>query len=124
MVPFYQSSTSSLSFLTSFFAATSDSRAENWQVTVDNTTPGQSLDANFGEVVDHPEATVEHFGVPPEELERRLHEVLALRQEERIKELEAALECANRKLSEKEKEVYWWKDTAKLISEHVPSTSR
>ncbi|KAF7151636.1 hypothetical protein RHSIM_Rhsim02G0213400 [Rhododendron simsii] len=94
------------------------------EVTVEYTTPGQSLDPNFGEVLDHPEATVEYLGVPPEELERRLHEVLASRQEERIKELEAALECANQKLFEKEREVCWWKDTAKLISEHVPSTSR
>ncbi|KAI8531345.1 hypothetical protein RHMOL_Rhmol11G0129400 [Rhododendron molle] len=69
------------------------------EVTVEDTTPGQSLDTNLGEEFHYPEATVEHFGVPPEELERRLHEVLALRQEERIKELEAALECANRKHS-------------------------
>ncbi|KAI8569267.1 hypothetical protein RHMOL_Rhmol02G0265600 [Rhododendron molle] len=94
------------------------------EVPVEDTTPGQSLDTNLGEAFHCPEATVEHFGVPPEELERRLHEVLALRQEERIKELEAGLECANKKLLEKEREVCWWKDTAKLISEHVPSTSR
>lgn len=94
------------------------------EVTVED-TPGQSLDTCFGEVCDASEkATIEHFGVPPYELERRLHELLESRQQDRIRELEAALECANRKLCEKEREVGWWKDTAKVISEHVPSTSR
>ncbi|XP_074289791.1 protein POLAR LOCALIZATION DURING ASYMMETRIC DIVISION AND REDISTRIBUTION-like [Silene latifolia] len=70
------------------------------------------------------EVTPEHYGVPPLELERRLHELLEARQEERIKELEAHLEFIKGKLQEKEVEVIWWKDTAKLISKQVPQSSR
>ncbi|KAK9742168.1 hypothetical protein RND81_03G152700 [Saponaria officinalis] len=66
----------------------------------------------------------EHSGVPPLELERRLHELLEARQEERIKELEAHLEIVKQKLQEKEVEAIWWKDTAKLISKQVPESSR
>ncbi|XP_050366117.1 protein POLAR LOCALIZATION DURING ASYMMETRIC DIVISION AND REDISTRIBUTION [Argentina anserina] len=57
-------------------------------------------------------------GVAPLELERKLHQVLETRQEERIKELEDALECAEQKLQEKEIEVSWWRDTARLMSGH------
>ncbi|RZR84865.1 hypothetical protein BHM03_00011768 [Ensete ventricosum] len=57
-------------------------------------------------------------GVSARELERRLHELLETRQQERIAELESALECAERKLREKESEVCWWKDTARLVSQH------
>ncbi|ERM98371.1 hypothetical protein AMTR_s00072p00021800 [Amborella trichopoda] len=39
------------------------------------------------------------------ELERRLHELLHTRQQERITELENALECSERRLLEKEIEV-------------------
>ncbi|XP_055804531.1 protein POLAR LOCALIZATION DURING ASYMMETRIC DIVISION AND REDISTRIBUTION-like isoform X2 [Solanum dulcamara] len=60
-------------------------------------------------------------GVSAEELKRRLLELLQTRQEERIKELELALESTMQKLAEKEKEVCWWRDTAKVISQHAPS---
>ncbi|XP_049371647.1 protein POLAR LOCALIZATION DURING ASYMMETRIC DIVISION AND REDISTRIBUTION-like [Solanum verrucosum] len=60
-------------------------------------------------------------GVPAEELKRRLHELLQTRQEERIKELESALESTMQNLADKEKEVCWWRDTAKVISQHAPS---
>ncbi|KAL6985164.1 hypothetical protein U1Q18_018542 [Sarracenia purpurea var. burkii] len=94
------------------------------RVTVEDTSPTGSWTTSIGEVVDPSEAgNKEHFGVDPNELEKRLHELLELRQEERIKELEAALEFANQKLCEKEIEVCWWKDTAELISQHVPETS-
>ncbi|BFG17938.1 hypothetical protein CerSpe_042110 [Prunus speciosa] len=65
------------------------------------------------------------YGVPALELERRLHQVLEARQEERIKELEVALEYAKRKLHEKEIEVSWWKETATAtrVSHHVPDPS-
>lgn len=41
-------------------------------------------------------------GVSPLQLERKLHQVLEARQQERIKELEDALECAEHKLHDKE----------------------
>lgn len=57
-------------------------------------------------------------GVCAIELERRLHEVLEARQRERIAELESALRCAERRLREKEREICWWRDTARLVAEH------
>ena len=68
------------------------------------------------------EDTREHGGVCPRELERRLHELLESRQQERISELETALECAERKLQEKETEICWWRDTARLVSKHKEAT--
>ncbi|XP_057525121.1 protein POLAR LOCALIZATION DURING ASYMMETRIC DIVISION AND REDISTRIBUTION-like [Amaranthus tricolor] len=96
------------------------------EIPSENTANG-SVNMSSGEVidpcqyVDNPEY---YCGVPPLELERRLHEVLESRQEERIKELEANLDRMKRKLQEKEVEVTWWKDTAKLISKQVPESSR
>lgn len=76
-----------------------------------------------GEVIDPIEASIQiHGGVPPIELERKLHALLESRQEERIKELEAALGHLNRKLSKKQREATWWKDTALLMSCHIPET--
>lgn len=84
---------------------------------------GGSLSTIFAEVYnpDFCVTTIENCGVPAEELRRRLHELLQTRQEERIKELESALESTMQKLEEKEKEVCWWRDTAKVISQHAPS---
>lgn len=80
---------------------------------------------SFGEVINLQMGGTEmEYGVPPTELKRRLHELLEARQQERIEELEAALECAMHKLREKEIEVSWWKDTARLISQHVPGPSQ
>ncbi|GAB4855177.1 hypothetical protein Ancab_023804 [Ancistrocladus abbreviatus] len=67
---------------------------------------------------------VEGYGVSPYELERRLHDLLEARQEERIRELETHLESVKQKLTEKEIEVAWWKNTARLISENVPESSQ
>uniref|UniRef100_A0ACD5UIR7 Uncharacterized protein n=2 Tax=Avena sativa TaxID=4498 RepID=A0ACD5UIR7_AVESA len=53
-------------------------------------------------------------GVSAVELERRLHELLHQRNQERIEELEAALRRAERRLFEKEMEASLWKDTAKM----------
>ena len=92
-------------------------------MTVDDTAPVRSLDASLGKVVDPPEEGEQHSGVPPNELERRLHELIESRQEERIKELEAALDCANQMLHEKEREVVWWKDAAQHITNLVPKIS-
>ena len=84
---------------------------------------GRSL--SFGEVIDPQNGGTEmEYGVPPTELEIRLHELLEARQQERVEELEAALECTIHKLHEKEIEVSWWKDTARLISQHVPGPLR
>ncbi|KAF0931090.1 hypothetical protein E2562_002453 [Oryza meyeriana var. granulata] len=57
-------------------------------------------------------------GVSARELERRLHELLQSQHEERIAELETALERAKKKLQEKEREVFWWRNTAKLVTRH------
>nr|GMC46438.1 protein POLAR LOCALIZATION DURING ASYMMETRIC DIVISION AND REDISTRIBUTION-like [Ipomoea batatas] len=79
----------------------------------------------FGGVEDvEIETTYEEYyekAVSPYELEIRLHEVLEERQQERIEELESALESAMEKLELKDEELLWWKDTAKLISKHVPN---
>lgn len=71
-----------------------------------------------------PGAVEEQQGVCPYELERRLHELLESRQEEEIKELEFALEDAKQRLHSKEAEASWWKDTAYVVSEHIPEPSR
>lgn len=63
-------------------------------------------------------------GVNPYELERKLHELLESRQEEQITELEAEVERLKQQLLEKEIEVSWWKDTARVISKHIPEHSR
>ncbi|CAI0441460.1 unnamed protein product [Linum tenue] len=66
-------------------------------------------------------------GVHPYELASRLHEVLEARQQEEIRELEAALELVKRKLVEKELQVAWWKAVARgrklsiSSSQEVPS---
>ncbi|KAF8776014.1 hypothetical protein HU200_003977 [Digitaria exilis] len=57
-----------------------------------------------------------HGGVSARALERRLHELLQKRQQERIVELESALDTAQRRLHEKEREVVWWRDAAKLVT--------
>lgn len=63
-----------------------------------------------------------HCGVNPRELERRLHELLETRQQERIAELESALEYAERMLRERDREICWWRDTARLVSHHKDET--
>ncbi|OVA09226.1 hypothetical protein BVC80_1785g4 [Macleaya cordata] len=65
----------------------------------------------------------ENSGVSPYELERKLHELVEARQQERIKELECALECAKQKLHQKEIEVSLWKNAATLITQHVSESS-
>ncbi|XP_042986806.1 protein POLAR LOCALIZATION DURING ASYMMETRIC DIVISION AND REDISTRIBUTION isoform X2 [Carya illinoinensis] len=100
-------------------------RQQKTKVTVKDIASVGSPGLSFGEVIDTQNPGTEvHFGVPPTELESRLHELLEARQQERIKELESALECAMHKLREKETEVSWWKGTARFISQHVPGPSR
>ena len=94
-------------------------------MTVQDTASVTSSSLSSGEVINLQMGGTEmEYGVPPTELKRRLHELLEARQQERIEELEAALECAMHKLREKEIEVSWWKDTARLISQHVPGPSQ
>ncbi|XP_020152623.1 uncharacterized protein [Aegilops tauschii subsp. strangulata] len=59
-----------------------------------------------------------YHGVSAIELERRLHELLHQRNQERIEELEAALRRAERRLFDKEMEASLWKDTAKMAFRH------
>ncbi|KAG6387915.1 hypothetical protein SASPL_153110 [Salvia splendens] len=65
----------------------------------------------------------EFHGVSPRELERKLYQVLEVRQQERIKELEAALEYAVQQLEEKEREVSMWRDAGRLVAQHLPAIS-
>ncbi|KAM3214806.1 hypothetical protein ACQJBY_067022 [Aegilops geniculata] len=59
-----------------------------------------------------------YHGVSAVELERRLHELLHQRNQERIEELEAALRRAEKRLFDKEMEASLWKDTAKMAFRH------
>lgn len=95
-----------------------------WQAVVD-TASAISQSLTSGEVIDPQEADTEiNSGVSHIEVERKLHELVEARQQERIEELEAALECAINKLHDKELEISWWKDTALLVSQHLPAPSR
>lgn len=96
-----------------------------WQIAVKDTSSEGSFSVGFGEEADSQEAADgDHHGVRPNELERRLYELLEARQKERINELEAALEYTKQKLHEKEIEATWWKDSARLFSLQYPETSR
>ncbi|KAK7351348.1 hypothetical protein VNO77_10729 [Canavalia gladiata] len=101
-----------------------DTQQERVKVTVKDSR-SKSHSSSFGEIIMEPQGASSDasFGVPPVELERRLHELLEVRLQEQITELESALECTTKKLIEKEIEVTWWKDAARLISQ-VPETSR
>ncbi|GMJ07767.1 POLAR LOCALIZATION DURING ASYMMETRIC DIVISION AND REDISTRIBUTION [Hibiscus trionum] len=95
---------------------------------VDGSTTSDSM--SYGEVIDptihgeEEDCRALQSGVPPYELERRLHELLEKRQEQQIRELEVALASAKQELHEKEREISWWKDTAQLMSRHVQEPSR
>ncbi|KAJ6732231.1 hypothetical protein OIU79_003371 [Salix purpurea] len=93
-------------------------------VTDEDCATSKGQNGSSGEVEDQAAGSEEHCGVPPHELERRLHELLESRQQEHIRELEAKLKCLEHKLREKEMEVSWWKDTARLISRHLPESSK
>ncbi|KAL1210402.1 Protein POLAR LOCALIZATION DURING ASYMMETRIC DIVISION AND REDISTRIBUTION [Cardamine amara subsp. amara] len=68
--------------------------------------------------------TDERYGVCPYELEKKLHELLETRQQEELLKLETALSRVQRRLHEKETEVSWWKDAARLLAQRVPESSR
>ncbi|KAL1337619.1 hypothetical protein HN51_032330 [Arachis hypogaea] len=102
-----------------------DAKHEIFKVNAED-SHSKSHSLSSGEIVMDPQGACADvsFAVPPVELERRLHELLQARMQEQISELESALECTTHKLAEKEIEVTWWKDTAKLVSQHLPETSR
>ncbi|XP_047325513.1 protein POLAR LOCALIZATION DURING ASYMMETRIC DIVISION AND REDISTRIBUTION-like [Impatiens glandulifera] len=80
----------------------------------DSSCEGSSTMASFRKAIDNPKTTDTYSGgVNPTELDIKLRELLEIRQEERIKELETALNNARQDLYEKEQELCWWKDTAK-----------
>lgn len=91
-------------------------------------TSGRSYSISCGEVIDPiiegEEEEEDCSGVPPYELERKLHELLETRQEQQIRELEDALRHAREELREKEREISWWKDTALIMSRHANEPSR
>ncbi|KAG7540742.1 hypothetical protein ISN45_Aa07g009090 [Arabidopsis thaliana x Arabidopsis arenosa] len=66
----------------------------------------------------------ERYGVCPYELEKKLHELLETRQQEELVKLETALNRVERRLQEKETEVSWWKDAARLLAQRVPESSQ
>ncbi|XP_023633968.1 protein POLAR LOCALIZATION DURING ASYMMETRIC DIVISION AND REDISTRIBUTION isoform X2 [Capsella rubella] len=68
--------------------------------------------------------TDERYGVCPFELEKKLHELLETRQQEELLKLETALSRVERRLQEKETEISWWKDAARLLAQRVPESSR
>ncbi|KAJ4826467.1 hypothetical protein Tsubulata_019435 [Turnera subulata] len=99
------------------------------RITNDDTASSKTQSISSGEVIDpvtEPRATDSHeqCGIPPHELERKLHELLESRQQEQIRELEAALESVKRKLRDKEMEVAWWKDTAKIMAQRAKEPSQ
>ncbi|GFP99548.1 protein polar localization during asymmetric division and redistribution [Phtheirospermum japonicum] len=65
----------------------------------------------------------EFYSVSPRELENKLHEVLETRQQEKIEELESALEYAMQQLEEKERELACWKEAARYVSQHFPQVT-
>ncbi|XP_019711318.1 protein POLARALIZATION DURING ASYMMETRIC DIVISION AND REDISTRIBUTION-like isoform X2 [Elaeis guineensis] len=91
------------------------------ELTSGNTDPSENLTQSSEEGNEAEERSF-HYGVNPRELERRLHELLETRQQERIAELESALEYAERMLHERDREICWWRDTAKLVSHHKDET--
>ncbi|KAL8521840.1 hypothetical protein ACS0TY_012123 [Phlomoides rotata] len=68
----------------------------------------------------HEMSNDEFYGVSPRDLERRLLQVLEERKLERINELESALDYAMQQLEEKERELCWWKDSARLVAQRLP----
>lgn len=90
------------------------------------TTNGELQNAycDYGDESDVDEAGDTDCTMSMIELERKLWQVLQERQEERISELEEALELAFSKLHAKEEELRWWKNRASwLMEQSFGSTS-
>lgn len=70
------------------------------------------LQSEDSEMVYHQqEDEIEQCGVDPYELERRLHELIEARQDERIRELESILEQTKQKLQHHKTDTCWLEDT-------------
>lgn len=82
------------------------------QVDCENNDPSfESFNLNCQEEEDVPgNANHKYRGVSACVLERKLHELVETRQQEKIAELESELECTKQKLREKEMELQWWKE--------------
>uniref|UniRef100_A0A1D1XNK6 Homer 2 n=1 Tax=Anthurium amnicola TaxID=1678845 RepID=A0A1D1XNK6_9ARAE len=83
---------------------------------------GEHYEPKKGAEQDEEEETRDQYGVCPHELTTRLHELVEKRQQERISELESALELVHVKLREKETEVCWWRDAAEFVSQNNQGT--
>ncbi|KAL3650913.1 hypothetical protein CASFOL_007316 [Castilleja foliolosa] len=98
------------------------SRQQYSEVNVeDMSAPELSINACYEE--ENNEPYDEFYSVSPRELESRLHEVLEMRQQEKIDELESALEYAMQQLEEKERELDCWKEAARFVSRHFPEVT-
>ncbi|EOA18225.1 hypothetical protein CARUB_v10006714mg [Capsella rubella] len=96
-----------------------DEKAENRHTKYQILREGKLKGNEVGMVV-----TDERYGVCPFELEKKLHELLETRQQEELLKLETALSRVERRLQEKETEISWWKDAARLLAQRVPESSR
>ncbi|KAL8137360.1 hypothetical protein V2J09_003361 [Rumex salicifolius] len=93
------------------------SQQHKWQIKEDS----QGLDTEM--MYCQQEDDIDQFGVNPYELERRLHELIEARQDERIRELESILKQTRQKLQDHKTEASWLKDTTMIISNHLPESS-
>lgn len=101
-----------------------DGEFSHHEVNAEHNAPELSLNMCYKEGSELHEFSNDEFcGVSPRDLERRLHEVLELRQQERIRELESALDYAMQQLEEKETELSLWKDAARLVARRLPAFS-
>ncbi|KZV31665.1 hypothetical protein F511_00469 [Dorcoceras hygrometricum] len=93
------------------------SKQQHSEINVEDSAPEMSLTTSFEDMGKQPYQPMmcnqdQFYGIDPFELERRLHQVLEVRQQEEINELIHQLEL-------KETELSWWKDTVRLISQHA-----
>ncbi|KAG0475648.1 hypothetical protein HPP92_015334 [Vanilla planifolia] len=95
-----------------------DASVQRHQETMEMASESRESSNETYQINEPKEVANKRCGVCPRELERRLHELLESRQQERIAELKGTLECTQKKLHDKEIEVCWWRDTARLLSKH------
>ncbi|EFJ05637.1 hypothetical protein SELMODRAFT_431399 [Selaginella moellendorffii] len=93
--------------------------AEREPSNVSSSSSSVSLQDDFIEIFDDGSSPPQnqHWAISPRELDRRLHIVLEERQAKQIKELEAELKEAEKKLHMKDVEIRSWKDRVYRMSE-------